>query len=132
MSFCSCYSEYVNTGQADKLLDHGGNRTRDLWFATSMLYQLSYEVKSVRMCDIVQLQFDICMYTAISIKVVSKKKEKVEYERERLIGKDYSFIPEYIIIHRFSTKFKIRSCFLMNINRNYVSLETKFCSVCVF
>ncbi len=42
------------------------------------------------------------------------------------------FIPGYITIHRFSTKFKIRSCFLMNINRDYVSLETKFCSVCVF
>ncbi len=27
-------------------------------------------------------------YTAISIKVVPKKREKVEYERERLIGKD--------------------------------------------
>ncbi len=37
-----------------------------------------------------------------------------------------SFIPEYITIHRFSTKFKIRSCFLMNRNRDYVSLETKF------
>ena len=43
-----------------------------------------------------------------------------------------SFIPEYITIHRCSTKFKIRSCFFMNINRDYVSLETKFCSVCVF
>ncbi len=43
-----------------------------------------------------------------------------------------SFIPEYITIHRFSTKFKIRSCFLMNINHDYVSLETEFCSVCVF
>ena len=43
-----------------------------------------------------------------------------------------SFIPECNTIHRFSTKFKIRSCFLMNINRDYVSLETKFCSVCVF
>ena len=43
-----------------------------------------------------------------------------------------SFIPLYITIHRFSTKFKIRYCFLMNINRDYVSLETKFCSVCVF
>ncbi len=42
-----------------------------------------------------------------------------------------SFIPEYITIHRFSTKFKIRSCFLMNINRDYVSLETKFC-LCIF
>ena len=39
-----------------------------------------------------------------------------------------SFIPGYITIHRFSTKFKIRSCFLMNINRDYVSPET----VCVF
>ena len=43
-----------------------------------------------------------------------------------------NFISEYITIHRFSTKLKIRSCFLMNINRDYVSLETKFCSVCVF
>ena len=71
-------------------------------------------------------------YTAISIKVVPKTREKVEYERERLIGKDYSFTLEYITIHRYSTEFKIRSCFLMNINRDYVSLETKFCSVCVF
>ncbi len=43
-----------------------------------------------------------------------------------------NFIPEYITIHRFFTKFKIRSCFLMNINRDYVSLETKFCIVCIF
>ncbi len=43
-----------------------------------------------------------------------------------------SFIPEYITIHRCSTKFKITSCVLMNINRDYVSPETKFCSVCVF
>ena len=43
-----------------------------------------------------------------------------------------SFIPEYITIHSFSTEFKVRSCFLMNINRDYLSLETKFCSVCVF
>ncbi len=28
------------------------------------------------------------IYTAISIKVVPKTREKVEYERERLIGKD--------------------------------------------
>ena len=28
------------------------------------------------------------LYTAISIKLVPKKREKVEYERERLIGKD--------------------------------------------
>ncbi len=43
-----------------------------------------------------------------------------------------SFILEYITIHRFSTKFKSRSCFLMNLKRDYVSLETTFCSVCVF
>ncbi len=43
-----------------------------------------------------------------------------------------SFVPEYITIHSFSTKFKIRSSFFMNINRDYVFLETKFCSVCVF
>ncbi len=70
-------------------------------------------------------------YTAISIKVVPKKREKVEYKANILSGKT-SFIPEYITIHRFSTKFKNRSCFFTNINRDYVSLETKFCSVCVF
>ncbi len=29
-------------------------------------------------------------------------------------------------------KLKIKSCFLMNINRDQESLETKFSSVCVF
>ena len=43
--------EYVHTGQAKIFLDCGGNRTRDLWFASTMLYQLSYGVKSVRVCD---------------------------------------------------------------------------------
>ena len=52
-------------------------------------------------------------------KVVPKTREKVEYEREGLSEKT-SFIPEYVTIHRFSTKFKIRSCFLLNTNRDYV------------
>ena len=43
-----------------------------------------------------------------------------------------SFISEYITIHGFSTESEIESCFLMNINRDYVSLEAKYCSVCVF
>ena len=34
-------------GKPRSLLDRGGNRTRDLWFASPMLYQLSYEVKLV-------------------------------------------------------------------------------------
>ena len=41
--------------QADKLPDHGGNRTRDLWFASPMLCQRSDEVKSVRLCDISEI-----------------------------------------------------------------------------
>ena len=56
--------------------------------------------------------------TANSTKVVLEKREKVEYEHERLVGNNYSFILEYINIHRFSTKFKIKSCFLMNVNRD--------------
>ncbi len=43
-----------------------------------------------------------------------------------------SFIPQYIAIHRFSTKYKIISCFHIDINRDYESLEIKFFSVCVF
>ena len=62
--------------------------------------------------------------TAISTKVVLEKKEEVEYERESLV--------EYITIHRFSTKFEIKSCFLMNINHDQEPLETKFCSICEF
>ena len=44
-----CYSECISTpGKLKNLPDHGGNRTHDLkWFANPMLYQLSYEVKSV-------------------------------------------------------------------------------------
>ena len=43
------------TCKLKNLPDHGGNRTRDLCFASPMLCQLSYEVKSVRVCDISQL-----------------------------------------------------------------------------
>ena len=43
--------------------DYRGNRTRDLWDASPMLCQLSYEIKSVRVCDIsersVCMSFDI-------------------------------------------------------------------------
>ncbi len=49
-----CYSE-CTPGKLKNQPDHGGNRTRDLWFASPMLYQLSYEVKSVRMFDISEL-----------------------------------------------------------------------------
>ena len=31
---------------------HGGNRTYDLWNTSPMLCQLSYAVRSVRVCDI--------------------------------------------------------------------------------
>ena len=48
-----CYSECIS--KLKNLPDHGGKRTRDLWFASPMLYQLSYEVKSVRVCDISEL-----------------------------------------------------------------------------
>ena len=40
-----CYSECASTpGKLKSLPDHGGNRTRDLWDTSPMLYQLSYEV----------------------------------------------------------------------------------------
>ena len=34
---------------------HGGNRTYDLWNTSPMLCQLSYAVRSVRVCDISEL-----------------------------------------------------------------------------
>ncbi len=48
-------SECMQAGQVKMLLDHGVNGTRDLWFASPMLCQLSYEVKSVRVRDILEL-----------------------------------------------------------------------------
>ncbi len=48
-------SVYPTPGKLKNQPDHGGNRTRDLWFASPMLYQLSYEVKSVRVFDISEL-----------------------------------------------------------------------------
>ena len=43
-------------GKLKDLLDRGGNRTRDLWFDSPMLCQLSYEVKSVGVHDISELK----------------------------------------------------------------------------
>ena len=45
-------SMHSTPGKLKGLPDHGGNRTRDLWDTNTMLYQLSYEVKSVRVGDI--------------------------------------------------------------------------------
>ena len=50
----------------NNLPDHGKSRTRDLWFASPMLCQLSYEVKLVRVCDISELSLvpsiSVCFY----------------------------------------------------------------------
>jgi hypothetical protein len=43
-------------GKLKSLLDRGWNRTLDLW----LLYQLSYEVKSVRVRDILELSLLYC------------------------------------------------------------------------
>ncbi len=50
------YSECVSTRASLKNMpDHGGNRTYDLWNTSPMLCQLSYVVRSVRVCDISEL-----------------------------------------------------------------------------
>ncbi len=64
---CKCVvtlSVYPTPGKLKNQPDHGGNRTCDLWFASPMLYQLSYEVKSVRVssrfeCSNTLLQTDL-------------------------------------------------------------------------
>ena len=67
-----CYSEYISTpGNLKNQPDHGGNRTRDLWFASPILCQLSFEVKSVREFDISELNLapsiSVCFYFIIMI-----------------------------------------------------------------
>ncbi len=73
---------------------------------------------------------DLCIQL-FQLRLSRRQGKRSNMNAKGLSGKT-SFIPEYNIIHRFSTKFKIRSCFLMNINRDHVSLETKYCSVGVF
>ena len=50
--FVLLYTESIYTqGKLKSTSDHGGNRTYDLWNASPMLCQLSYVVRSVRVCD---------------------------------------------------------------------------------
>ena len=45
-------SVYPHRASLKNMPVHGGNRTYDLWDTSPMLCQLSYAVKSVRVCDI--------------------------------------------------------------------------------
>ena len=46
-------SVYPHRASLKNMLDHGGNRTYDLWNTSPMLCQLSYTVvRLVRVCDI--------------------------------------------------------------------------------
>ena len=43
---------YPHRASLKNMPGHGGNRTYDLWNTSPMLCQLSYAVRSVRVCDI--------------------------------------------------------------------------------
>ena len=45
-------SVYPHLASLKNIPGHGGNRTYDLWNTSPMLCQLSYVVRSVRVCDI--------------------------------------------------------------------------------
>ncbi len=72
----------------------------------SQIYKLTFTVKYNSM-QLFQLR-------------VSRRKGKRSNMSAKGLSGMTSFIPEYITIHKFSTKFKIRSCFFMNINRDHV------------
>ena len=48
-------SVYPHRASLKNMPGHGGNRTYDLWNTSPMLCELSYAVKSVRVCDISEL-----------------------------------------------------------------------------
>ena len=48
-------SVYSHRASLKNVPGHGGNRTYDLWNNSPMLCQLSYAVRSVRVCDISEL-----------------------------------------------------------------------------
>ena len=45
-------SIYPHRASLKNMPGHGGNRTYDLWNTSPMLCQLSYAVRSIRVCDI--------------------------------------------------------------------------------
>ena len=47
-------SVYPHWARLKIMPGHGGNRTYDLWNTIPMLCQLSYVVRSVRVCDILE------------------------------------------------------------------------------
>ena len=51
-------------GRLENMPGHGGNRSYNLWNTSPMLCQLSYVVRSVRVCDISKL---ICLVPSISM-----------------------------------------------------------------
>ena len=54
---------YPHRASLKNMPGHGGNRTYDLWNTSPMLCQLSYAVRSVRVCDISEL----CLVPSISM-----------------------------------------------------------------
>ena len=48
----SVYPPNPHRASLKNMPGHGGNRTYDLWNTSPMLCQLSYAVRSVRVCDI--------------------------------------------------------------------------------
>ena len=48
-------SAYPHRASLKNMPGHGGNQTYDLWNTRPMLCQLSYAVRSVRVCDISKL-----------------------------------------------------------------------------
>ena len=60
---CGVTLNLSSPGKLKNMLDHGGNRTYDLWKASPMLYQLSYGVRSVRVRDILELSLVLSIAT---------------------------------------------------------------------
>ena len=48
-------SVYPHRASLKNMPGHGGNRTYDIWNTSPMVSQLSYAVRSVRVCDISEL-----------------------------------------------------------------------------
>ena len=48
-------SVYPHRARLENMPCHSGNRTYDLWNTSPMLCQLSYAIRSVRVCDISEL-----------------------------------------------------------------------------
>ena len=128
-------SVYPHRASLKNMPGHGGNRTYDLWNTSPMLCQLSYAVRSVRVCDISESSLvpSISMQSSNHDFYVLVKLARCGYTLR--VTSQASYSPEYITPHdvhitqfylHLTLSLKFTFCLNINFNSSFLSGEFGF------